>query len=105
MYYYGKGASVDYKRSFGLFKSIKVKWESVSEKSYVYVQDDSNWGNSQNDIIHRTINLSELKGENRSYLGLMYKHGQGVRQDQKKSQDYFKEAFNYGCKRARHKIV
>jgi TPR repeat protein len=42
----------------------------------------------------------QTNGEAHYYLGLQYKYGQGVPNDQGKAQYHFREAFSRGCKRA-----
>jgi TPR repeat protein len=66
----------------------------------VYSTNNLNGGNSQDDLVYCLVSKGEVTGEALFYQGLQYKYGQGVSYDQDKAQDYFREAFFYGCKRA-----
>jgi TPR repeat protein len=46
----------------------------------------------------------ELLGESYYYLGLVYKHRQGIFQDEEKAGDFFKLAVSHGCKRAKYEL-
>jgi TPR repeat protein len=106
MYYYGKGVAVDYRKSFDLFKEVEYgKSFSGRLLPHVYNTNNLNGNNSQDDRVYCLLGRNEVTGEIYYYLGLQYKYGQGVPDDQDKAQHHFRTAFSYGCRRAECKIV
>lgn len=104
MHYYEKGVSVDYTLSLDLFqKAIDTPGYGMEIPS-VYEQGDSSGSDSEPTLVYSTIDDYELKGESYYYLGLQYKHGQGVDRSKKESQEYFRKALDRGCKRASYEI-
>ncbi|KAI8888312.1 HCP-like protein [Backusella circina FSU 941] len=105
MHYYGKGVLVDYKESFRLFERATLDNLWWGEKLvFVFDQNDSYRSSSQRNLVYSTMNKNAVDGESHYYLGLLYKNGQGVHQDEIKSQHHFRTAFEHGCKRAKDKI-
>lgn len=118
MYFYGKGASVNYKFSFTILQKVITgrKWtydirnfcdesQYVTEKPFVYQQCNSTGFNPQTDLVYCTMNITRLKGESKYYVGLMYNNGLGVLLDKERAQRYFREAYRDGCQRACSEIT
>jgi TPR repeat protein len=102
MHYYGKGVAVDYQKSFEFFKRVGIELNPFPSQQlpYVYNTNNVNGDDSQDDLVYCLVVEKEVVGEAYYYLGLQYKHGQGVSDDQRKAQHHFREAFSHGCKRA-----
>jgi TPR repeat protein len=107
MYYYGIGVAVDYPKSFELFKRAgkEVDTSFYHPLPYVYNINNVNGNDFQGDLVYCLVDKYEVLGEAEYYLGLHYKYGQGVSEDQDKAQDHFREAFSRGCKRAECELV
>jgi TPR repeat protein len=106
MYYYGKGVAVDYRKSFDLFQKTKNAYIGTNEMlPYVYSPNDLCGDDSQGDLVYCLVYEEEIPGEAHYYLGLHYKYEQGVPYDQGKAQHHFREASNWGCKRAECEIA
>jgi TPR repeat protein len=102
MHYYGKGVPVDYQKSFELFKRVGEEVDTFFSHKlpYVYNTNNVNGDDSQDDLVYCLVGSKEAAGEAYYYLGLQYKHGQGVPNNQGKAQHHFRKAFSRGCMRA-----
>jgi TPR repeat protein len=106
MHYYGKGVPVDYRKSFDLFEKAKREKKGSNEPlPYVYNPNNLNGDDSQDDLVYCLVGEKEVAGERHYYLGLQYKYGQGIPDDQGKAQHHFRKAFSRGCMRAECEIV
>jgi TPR repeat protein len=97
LYYYGYDVTVDHIASFKLFENA-LCGNGWYGKELVYIRA------LEEEMVYSTMNRGEVIGENHYYLGLMYKLGQGTRQDKGKARDHFKCAFEHGCQRAKDEI-
>jgi TPR repeat protein len=105
MYYYGKGVAVDYRKSFDLFTSATCgRYYGIKLAPYVYNPNNLHGNDSQGDLVYCLVSDKEVRGEIYYYLGLQYKYGQFVPNDQRKAQHHFKEASSCGCKRAEYEV-
>jgi TPR repeat protein len=105
MYYYGKGVAVDYRESFYLFKRVIYGPRiSIIVPPNIYKLNRLNGNDSLDNVVYCLTNPIKIDGEAHYYLGLQYKYGQGVPNDQGKAQYNFGEAFSCGCKRAEFEI-
>jgi TPR repeat protein len=100
MYYYGKGVASDYRKSFDLFEATYTVKKTKESLPYVYNSNNLNGDDSQDDLVYCLVDWKKVIGEAEYYLGLQYKHGQGVSDDQRKAKHHFRKAFSYGCRRA-----
>jgi TPR repeat protein len=100
MHYYGKGVPVDYRKSFDLLEETRKGFGLNTKLPYVYDPNNLNGDDSQDDLVYCLVGDKEVVDEAEYYLGLQYKHRQGVLDNQGKTQYHFREAFRLGCKRA-----
>jgi TPR repeat protein len=101
MYYYGKGVAVDYRESLDLFqRSSGYFYDDKDLLPYVYNPNNLNGRDSQDDLVYSLVDKYDVLGEAEYYLGLQYKYGQGVPDDQDKAQHHFRKAYGNGCNRA-----
>jgi TPR repeat protein len=105
MHYYGKGVPVDYRKSFDLLEESTTGTGLRAKLPYVYDPNNVNGYDSHDHHVYCLVSDEEAIGEAYYYLGLHYKHGQGVPNNQGKAQHHFREAFSYGCRRAECEIV
>jgi TPR repeat protein len=107
MYYYGRGVSVDYGKSFTLFEKARYTDSSYiwnERLPFVYDQNQLDGNVIQKNRVYCTVDGEEIKGESYYWLGLLYNNGQGVSQDHVLAQKYFKKALDYKCERAKYEI-
>jgi TPR repeat protein len=102
--YYGKGVDQNYKESLLWFRKVTNSTPSPKEL-HVFIEENSDGAKDVSRPSKRTYSLqpeSRIYGEVHYYIGLMYKSGYFVNQDEERAQSYFKMADIYGAVRAKN---
>jgi TPR repeat protein len=104
MHYYGKGVPVDYEKAFYYFNRVNDlhPWEAKSP--FVYEPHRLYKSYSQNHLVYAILTLEDVTAESYYYLGLHYRDGLGVSQDEELSLYYLRYAAVMGCKHAKDEI-
>ncbi|KAI8883261.1 HCP-like protein, partial [Backusella circina FSU 941] len=92
MYYYGKGVEVDFQKAITWFTKA-VENKSITDSSHIFIQDRNKYSDDVNTHKEREYVLrKEDFGYEKAhyYLGLMYRNGYGIQQDENDAKKYVK---------------